>query len=176
VVAAPSTALAKLVAKNDAVSVAAGGSVVVKPARNDTGEGKLTVTRIGKPSHGTAVLSSDGTVTYAPAKGCAGGADLFTYTVRSSKGGTDTATVTLTVDEAPAVSQPAASRLPKTGTDITSAAGADILALLVGAALCVFGLRGGIPLGDPVVAGGVPRRRGPGRHRPGRHWDDHHRR
>jgi hypothetical protein len=49
--------------------VAAGGSVVVKPARNDTGEGKLTVTRIGKPSHGTAVLSSDGTVTYGPGQG-----------------------------------------------------------------------------------------------------------
>jgi hypothetical protein len=137
---------------------------------------QLTVTRIGKPSHGTAVLSSDGIVTYAPAKGCAGGADLFTCTVRSSKGGTDTATVTLTVNGAPAVSQPAASRLPKTGTDITSAARADILALLGQRRPVRLRPAWRRPAGRPVVAGGMLRRRGPGRPRPGRHRDDHHRR
>ena len=154
------------VARNDRADVQAGGSVVINPVANDTDANKdrLTITKIGKPRHGAAVLRG-GKVTYAPAKGYLGGTDSFTYTVSDGHGGTDTATVTVTV-EPDTEPDRSATRLPKTGQDLVTVAGAGLLALLVGAALYWFGVRGGSTV--PVLVVG-DQRRGPGRHRPGRH-------
>ncbi|MFG1605726.1 Ig-like domain-containing protein [Actinoplanes sp. NPDC049265] len=154
------------VARNDGAEVPVGGSVRITPVANDTdaNQDRLTVIKIGKPRHGTAVLSG-GKVVYAPAKGYQGGVDSFTYTVSDGHGGTDTATITVNV-HAEATPQPSAARLPKTGQDLVTVAGAGTLALLVGAALYWFGVRGGTTVPVLVVGG---ERRGPGRHRPGRH-------
>ena len=48
------------------------------------------------PSHGTAALNGDGTVTYTPEAGFTG-SDSFTYTIADSNGGTGSALVTVTV-------------------------------------------------------------------------------
>lgn len=56
----------------------------------------LTVTVVGSAGHGTAVLSPDGTIAYTPAANYHG-PDSFTYTVSDGQGGTDTATVSLTI-------------------------------------------------------------------------------
>ena len=61
---------------------------------NDTGDG-LTVTALGEPQHGTAVLAGDN-FTYTPSADFSG-TDTFIYTVRSSSGNTASSTVTATV-------------------------------------------------------------------------------
>ena len=142
-------------ARNDAVSVDAGDSVVITPLTNDTDANSdtLTVIRIGKPRHGTAVLNRDGTVTYAPGKTYAGGVDSFLYTVSDGHGGTATAIVTITVKEIAA--PPGDGDLAKTGLDVISVVVAGGIAVLVGGFL--------------LMAGGIPMLSHPGRHRPGRH-------
>ncbi len=70
----------------------------------DTGE-TLTVTAVTSPSHGTAALVN-GVVTYKPDANY-NGPDSFTYTISDGNGGTDTATVTMTVsavNDAPVIS------------------------------------------------------------------------
>ncbi|MFD0519674.1 Ig-like domain-containing protein [Paractinoplanes durhamensis] len=154
-------------AKNDKVSVPAGGSIVIKPRANDSdADGDTTkITKIGKPQHGTAVLNSDGTVTYAPDDSYAGGTDSFTYTISDGHGGTATATVTVKV-VAVATSGDASGggKLALTGVNTVSVAVAGGMILLLGAALIRVG-QAGVPV--PVPAG--PGARGNGRHRPGRH-------
>ena len=59
----------------------------------------LTVTNVGAASNGTATNNNDGTVTYSPNPGFFGD-DSFTYTIEDGNGGSDTATVNITVDEA----------------------------------------------------------------------------
>jgi hypothetical protein len=61
---------------------------------NDTGDG-LTVTALGEPQHGTAVLAG-ANFTYTPNADFSG-TDTFIYTVRSSNGNTASTTVTATV-------------------------------------------------------------------------------
>lgn len=56
----------------------------------------LTVQSITTPSHGTAVLNSDGTVTYTPTAGYVG-PDSFDYTAIDTNGQPTTATVSITV-------------------------------------------------------------------------------
>ncbi|TVR83912.1 MAG: tandem-95 repeat protein, partial [Rhodospirillales bacterium] len=56
----------------------------------------LTVTELGNPSFGTAVLNDDGTVTYAPNEGFTG-TDTFSYTVSDGQGGEATANVEVSV-------------------------------------------------------------------------------
>ncbi len=153
-------------ARNDAVSVDAGESVVISPLENDkdANQGTLTVVRIGKPRHGTAVLNKDGTVTYAPNQSYGGGVDSFTYTASDGHGGTATAIVTVTVN-APAAGTGDA-KLAKTGLDVISVVvGGGIAVLIGGFLLMAGGERFRLPM--PVMAGlGLT---GPGRHRPGRH-------
>ena len=59
---------------------------------NDT----LTITSVTQGGHGSVVNNGNGTVTYTPAANYHGD-DSFTYTISDSKGGTDTATVAVTV-------------------------------------------------------------------------------
>jgi len=56
----------------------------------------LTITAVSTPSHGTAAINVNGTITYTPTANY-NGADSFTYSVSDGNGGTDTATVNVTV-------------------------------------------------------------------------------
>lgn len=67
---------------------------------NDPDGDPLTVVLATNPSNGTAVVELDNTVTYTPNAGFEGG-DSFTYTADDGNGGTVTATVNVTVGEAP---------------------------------------------------------------------------
>src|SRR4029079_13687760 len=60
----------------------------------------LTITDFSDPAHGSAAYNQDNTLTYTPDTGYVG-ADAFTYTVADGRGGADTATVNVTVTEAP---------------------------------------------------------------------------
>ena len=53
---------------------------------------RSSVTSVGSPAHGTAVLQGDGTVLYTPDANYNGG-DSFTYAISDGNGGTDSATV-----------------------------------------------------------------------------------
>ncbi|MBL7254562.1 Ig-like domain-containing protein [Paractinoplanes lichenicola] len=154
----------KPVAKNDAVSVGAGDSVVIAPLKNDTdaNSDKLTVVKIGKPKHGTAVLNKDGTVTYAPNQSYAGGVDSFTYTISDGHGGTSTAIITVTVNAAATDVGAGNGKLAKTGADIISVVVAGGVAVLIGGFLLMAG-------GNRLQLAAAVGLHGPGRHRPGRH-------
>jgi len=56
----------------------------------------LTVTLVSGPTHGTLSLSANGAFTYDSDKNYHG-ADSFTYSVSDGRGGSDTATVNITV-------------------------------------------------------------------------------
>ena len=57
----------------------------------------LTATLLNGPSNGTLMLNSDGSFTYTH-NGSETTGDSFTYTVSDGNGGTDTATVNLTIN------------------------------------------------------------------------------
>src|SRR5262249_6321252 len=78
---------------------------------SDPDNDPLTVSATGPAGHGTVVKNSDGTLTYTPAAGYVG-ADSFTYTVADGKGGSATATVSLTVQGAPGPGLGSAWRTP----------------------------------------------------------------
>jgi hypothetical protein len=87
------------VANNDIPSVQEDTPVTINVLSNDSDiDGDtLTVTLLTQPTHGTAVLNPDKTVTYTPELNYSGGTDTFTYSVSDGKGGTDPATVYLNV-------------------------------------------------------------------------------
>ena len=99
-------------AADDAASVAEDGSVLVDVLANDTdADGdSLTLVSVGTVANGTAIIEA-GQIRYTPDAGF-NGADSVVYTVSDGNGGTDTATVSLTVDpvnDAPAAVDDAAS-------------------------------------------------------------------
>jgi CSLREA domain-containing protein len=63
----------------------------------DANGDSLSVSSVGPASHGTVTDNNDGTINYTPNANY-NGPDSFTYTVSDGKGGTDTATVNLTVN------------------------------------------------------------------------------
>jgi uncharacterized repeat protein (TIGR01451 family) len=128
-------------------SVVSGKSIVVRPTADDRDPDadRLTVVRVSRPPHGTAVAGADGQVTYAPDDDFTG-TDTFTYTVSDGHGGTDTATVTVTVN--------ANDGLATTGGNIVSVVNTGVVLLLIGGVLYTAGTHSVAP---------------PGRHRPGRH-------
>jgi uncharacterized repeat protein (TIGR01451 family) len=66
---------------------------------DDIDNDPITITIVGAPSHGTAVTATVGMtviIRYTPETDFVG-TDVFTYTIRDLPGGTDTATVTVTV-------------------------------------------------------------------------------
>jgi VCBS repeat-containing protein len=89
-------------ALDDGASTTEGTEVVIEVLTNDTDvEGDaLTVTATTDPANGEAVVNPYGTVTYTPDASFLG-EDSFTYTVDDGNGGSDTATVTVTVSELP---------------------------------------------------------------------------
>ena len=86
------------VAANDAFSVAFNSSanqLDVLANDSDPDGDALTITSVGAPTHGTAAVSG-GKISYTPTSGFSG-ADTFTYAVSDGKGGTASASVTVTV-------------------------------------------------------------------------------
>ncbi len=85
-------------ASGDSVSTSEDTPVNFDPTANDTDPNgdDLDVVSVSTPSHGTAALQPDGTVTYTPTADYYG-ADSFQYTVQDGKGGSSTATVTVTI-------------------------------------------------------------------------------
>ncbi|MFC7273892.1 Ig-like domain-containing protein [Paractinoplanes rhizophilus] len=82
-------------------------SVTIAVQANDTdpddAPGTLVYSVVGGgPAHGVAVANADRTITYTPAAGWAG-VDTFTYRVDDPHGGSATATVTVTTQNAPPV-------------------------------------------------------------------------
>jgi hypothetical protein len=99
-------------AANDTVQVYKNQPLVFDPRVNDSDpEGDpLTIVAVGMAGHGTLSILAGGTgLRYAPATSYAG-ADSFTYTVSDGRGGLTTATVNLTVADAPA--DPSGNRAP----------------------------------------------------------------
>jgi hypothetical protein len=87
------------VATNDSLSANPNVANVLSPLANDSdAEGQtLTVSAVGSPLHGSAVITSGGTtVTYTPTNGYAGG-DTFSYTISDGWGGTASAMVNVTI-------------------------------------------------------------------------------
>lgn len=89
------------IARDDAAT-ANGRRVTIDVLTNDSDPDgdTLSVTQVSTPSNGAVTINPDFTVTYNPALGYEG-SDSFTYTVDDGTGGTDTATVSLTVNIGP---------------------------------------------------------------------------
>ncbi|MEE4376480.1 MAG: Ig-like domain-containing protein [Candidatus Competibacteraceae bacterium] len=83
------------VAVDDTATTPSQTPVTIAVLNNDTGTG-ITVSAVGTPANGAAVLNNDGTVTYTPAASFAGD-DSFTYTITDAFGQSASATVTVTV-------------------------------------------------------------------------------
>ena len=73
------------------------GTVDVLANDSDVDSDELSVSTVGTPSHGSAVINDDYTITYTPDANY-NGTDSFTYVVDDGEGGTDTATVNVTVN------------------------------------------------------------------------------
>ena len=84
-------------AANDTATTTAGVAVTIDVLANDADPDgdALAITIDGPPSHGTATVNN-GKVVYTPAAGFTG-ADSFTYIVSDGKGGTASASVSITV-------------------------------------------------------------------------------
>ena len=97
------------VAVNDTITIAQASPATVVPVRtndSDPDSDPLTVTAITQPTNGTAVLATDGSVSYTP-NPTFSGTDTFTYTISDGRGGLDTATITITVTPPPPPPPPA---------------------------------------------------------------------
>jgi Big-like domain-containing protein len=89
-------------AVNDAATTQRNTPVAIPVLANDTDPDgdPLAVTGASDPPHGTAAVNQNGTITYTPDAGYTGG-DSFTYSISDGRGGTDTATVSVTVNAPP---------------------------------------------------------------------------
>lgn len=82
------------VARDDSLDAQEDTAVTFDPRANDSDvDGDpLSVVSVTSPSHGTAVLNDDGTITYAPAPNYYG-SDIFTYEITDGVGGRASASV-----------------------------------------------------------------------------------
>ena len=88
------------IANNDSVTTKKDTTVNVDVISNDSdvdGD-SLTVTGVGDPAHGTAVINGDGTVSYTPYAGYYG-LDQFSYIIGDGNGEISTGTVNITVNQ-----------------------------------------------------------------------------
>ena len=88
------------VANNDSATTPQNTAVTVTVLANDTDSDNdpLTVTGASVPAHGTAGVNPNSSITYTPATGYVG-PDSFTYNISDGKGGTASATVSITVTQ-----------------------------------------------------------------------------
>ena len=86
------------VAVDDSASTDEDTAVTVDVLVNDSDpeSDSLSVTSVGIPSHGIAVLNGDNTITYTPVLDYVG-SDSFTYTVSDGNGGSATAAVSVSI-------------------------------------------------------------------------------
>jgi hypothetical protein len=114
---------------DDSASTPAGIPVTVPVLANDSDlDGDtLTVVEVTTPANGTAVINTDGTITYTPNAGFTG-TDTFTYTVTD---GTDTATASITINVG------ALPALVRTGLESLDLLAAALLLIAAGWALRV---------------------------------------
>ena len=75
-----------------------GVTIAVLSNDDDIDGDTLTVTGASDPANGSVAVNLDGTITYTPDPDFSG-ADVFTYGISDGNGGSDTATVTVTVNE-----------------------------------------------------------------------------
>ncbi len=96
------------VAVDDQVLTPMGNSVVISPLANDSDPEAtvLTLVMTTTPANGTLTVNGDGTITYTPNAGFAGG-DSFIYTVMDADGQTSTAIVFIEVMTLPTITLPA---------------------------------------------------------------------
>ncbi len=87
------------VAVDDSATTDEGNAVIIDVLGNDSdGDGgSLTVVTVSAPSHGTALINEDDTITYTP-DGTYSGTDNFAYTIEDGQGGSDSATVTIMIN------------------------------------------------------------------------------
>ena len=104
------------VAGNDFATTAADTAVTIAVLGNDTDieNSPLTPSLIAGPEHGTLALNTDKTYTYTPIAGY-DGSDSFTYKVNDGALDSNTATVPITVQIAPAVAE---QNIPPTAVPI----------------------------------------------------------
>ena len=96
-------------AADDSASIQQGGTTTVAVLANDTdADGDpLTLEDVGTPAHGTATENTDGTITYTH-NGDGAVSDSFTYEA-SDGNDSDTATVTISINQPPAAADDAVS-------------------------------------------------------------------
>ena len=104
------------VATPDSYSTPADTPLIISDLTANDTPTTMTVQSVTTPSHGTAVLNGDGTVTYTPTAGYVG-PDSFSYTAITAGGKTATALVSMTV--AALAVDDSATGSPGTATRIT---------------------------------------------------------
>jgi len=112
-------------ANDDVASVDEDSSVVVSVLSNDTdldGD-SISVLSTTDPSNGSVQVNSGTTVTYTPDQHF-NGSDSFTYTISDGNGGTDTATVNVTVNS---INDVPVANLDSTGTNEDNAVIINVL-------------------------------------------------
>ncbi len=125
------------IAVDDTTTTAQDKATVIKVLSNDTAvSSPLTINSVTQPLHGKAVANPDGTITYTPNTGFSG-TDAFSYGVRNALGGTDIATVKVTVVAPHVLGDRLAMTGQASGMEAESGAGA----LMVGGLLLVAGRR-----------------------------------
>ncbi len=168
------------VASNDSVVVAESSSAAIMVLVNDSdpNDDPLTISALGQGANGVAIINGDGTITYTPNAGFTG-TDSFAYTIADGNGGTDTATVSLTVVNADQLSFITGSGGANSllvgiadetreltidggagndligggdGVDtIIGGEGGDIIRSGLGADTIIFGTEAALQNGDPVI-------------------------
>ena len=146
-------------AANDSATAAEDGSVILDVRTNDTANEAgqtLTVTAVGSPAHGSAVVLADGTVRYTPAANFYG-TDSFTYTVTdngTTAGSADSkaATATVSVTVTAVADDPTAAADALTVAEDAPATTVDVLAN----DLDVDNLAGDPTAGLTITAVGMP--------------------
>lgn len=121
--------LPQLSAVNDAATTTIGTAITVNVLANDAGTG-LSVTQVGAPSHGSAVLNNNA-ITDRPETGFAG-TYAFAYAITDAFNRTVTATVTVTI-AAPALTAANDTATASPGAAVTI----DVLANDTGVGLTV---------------------------------------
>ncbi len=114
------------VANDDTATTDEDNAVVIEVLANDTDSdgGTLSIESTTAAANGTVVVNADGTITYTP-NADFNGEDTFSYTLSDLQGGTDTATVTVTVN---AVNDPPVANDDTATTDEDTAAVIEVLA------------------------------------------------
>lgn len=110
------------VAEDDRATTAEDVSVGVAVLANDRDDGgdPLTVTSVSQPANGRTSINSNNTITYTPNANF-NGIDSFEYTISDGRGGSDSASVTVTVspvNDAPAAANDTATAVKNSSVNV----------------------------------------------------------